>query len=957
MGDIGSLVASLGGDLSDLKRSVNSAERLLKSYEKTTGNTIKKTNTHWAGAGKALKNVETGLNSFASSFKTLSLVGVASLTAITYASVQLGKSFTVTASRMEDLQTSLETITKGQGEEWFQVLNEWALKMPVNTEKAVAAFTNMRAMGMKPTIKDMTVLVDTMSALGGQADTLSGIARALGQIQTKGKVQAEELLQLAERGIPAYEILSEKLGVVGSDFDNLTKAGVTSAQAINALMEGMAERFGGQSEKMMKQWSGLTESIKSYYKEFQRLVMASGPLQAMKDGLLEIVTIAERLQQSGQLAEYAKQTGVVFLNVISKIVDAVGFIPPAFFAVKEAIGEVTAFLVTMGQAAVDVAMVTVAVLRPTIAIKAMTKGFATALPNMFKFREELGEIAVGLLEGANAAEQSGIKFAGYQQRLQALAGTLRGYATDIVTVNSSLGMDIVKNYDNILNKVEETKEEEVKLEEEKADDITDIWEDLVKNHTDASNNMLQVTEQRVNKEVQLEKDKAFKLNSIFDRESSDSFRLMIDNTKPTRPQFNYMTLKWEQVQNPNYSPAISEKEEITTDLISNSNTYLSNIQSTQEDLLREYESQTDILRDAFGTVSGLLDEMTMGDLAVVADPQLMGLEYERLLSQVKSATVEGLPEAAKAFAQFVPNYLRFLESSSADFGNIFESLKKDVSLLELSLGVDVFQRQMEILPESIKLSDFITFDWTDLQNDINTGKLAEANTKVLELMASLQTDLPAAVLEATGGKGIEGFNTSLVSTLFPLENASDNTETVTSNVADNLIAMGDMFTALAAGLAGTTIPSITESINAIAKAAQGDPLQQAYLQEWIKEAGQWMLYTPSGRLVRKGPMTYDLINGEVVPNNYVPAPVYVPYAKKGGITDGVTIAGEAGRELIIPLYEPEQSNLLKKMGVSSGEEAPQIISVQIDGREIVRALANQSKSNSEFVKTFGRRIA
>jgi len=190
-----------------------------------------------------------------------------------FALKKLSEGFIETGKTMDMLQLSLETITKGRGAEWFEKLNEWALKMPVNTEKAVSAFTMLRAMGLKPTIDQMTLLVDTTSALGGSSDTMEGIARAFGQIYTKGKVMMQEVYQLAERGVPVFEIFREELGLTNEQISEIGTTGIDAATAIDAMWRGLAKRFGGQSKLIQDRWVGLTETMKSYWKEFQSLVM------------------------------------------------------------------------------------------------------------------------------------------------------------------------------------------------------------------------------------------------------------------------------------------------------------------------------------------------------------------------------------------------------------------------------------------------------------------------------------------------------------------------------------------------------------------------------------------------------------------------------------------------------------------------------------------------------------
>lgn len=231
----------------------------------------------------------------------------------------LAASFLETGVNMDKLRLSLDTITKGRGEAWFKRLNEWALKMPINTAKAIGAFTMMRAMGLKPTIKDMTTLVDTTSALGGSEDVLEGIARALGQMAAKGKVSAEELMQLAERGVPAAEILREKLGLTGEQVADIGNEGVAAGTAITALLEGMAERFGGQSAKIQNTWGGMMETLKGYWTDFKRLVMDSGVMQFLEENLRAVVGYVDELHASGKLQDWAQQVSDWVVNAFKKI--------------------------------------------------------------------------------------------------------------------------------------------------------------------------------------------------------------------------------------------------------------------------------------------------------------------------------------------------------------------------------------------------------------------------------------------------------------------------------------------------------------------------------------------------------------------------------------------------------------------------------------------------------------
>lgn len=281
-----------------------------------------------------------GMNSKLSTSKKLIATFITGVVA--YKLKQTADHFIETASSMDMMRLSLDTITKGHGDEWFERLNEWALKMPVNTGKAIEAFTMMRAMGLQPTIEDMTTLVDTTSALGGDSGALEGIARALGQIKTKGKVSAEELMQLAERGIPAYEILKEKLGLTSEEVANIGNQAVSGDVAVRALLEGMTDRFGGQSVKMQTQWAGLIESLRSYRTEFERLTMASGPMDALREGLGDVVEQMDEWRKNGQLQEWAEETARGIITAFQAITVSAGLVYDSIMAIKWGFSELAA---------------------------------------------------------------------------------------------------------------------------------------------------------------------------------------------------------------------------------------------------------------------------------------------------------------------------------------------------------------------------------------------------------------------------------------------------------------------------------------------------------------------------------------------------------------------------------------------------------------------------------------
>lgn len=283
-----------------LKNMETTGAKTRKGIDKT--NKVLKESKRAADASKdAFKRKKVILQQLASLLPTLT-AGFAA-----YKALGLAKHTLEIAAGFEVLLISLDTITKGKGQEWFDRLNQWALKMPINTEKAIKAFQMMKAMGLDPLISDMTTLVDTASALGGQADTMEGIARALGQIVTKGKVSAEELMQLAERGVPAYKILREELGLTAAEVGNIGDLSIDGLVAVEALLRGMNKRFAGQAEKIRETYSGITVEIKSNWREWIRLVMDSGPFETVKSHLRDIRDLTSKIIEAQEISNKLRE--------------------------------------------------------------------------------------------------------------------------------------------------------------------------------------------------------------------------------------------------------------------------------------------------------------------------------------------------------------------------------------------------------------------------------------------------------------------------------------------------------------------------------------------------------------------------------------------------------------------------------------------------------------------------
>jgi len=244
---------------------------------------------------------------------TKGLVGLGAAVGGLYGIKRLADGFMDTAKSFEAMEIKLNALTRGRGAETLEKINAWALTMPVNTQKAVDTFVMMQAMGLDPTIAKMQTLVDVSSIFGEEA--MPRVARALGQMQTLGKLSAEELNQLAEAGINARKYLTRAFG---QTVEELQKSGTDIDKIVKAIMDGMQAEFGGASQMAMNTWSGMMTTLISYWEEFKKTVMDAGVFDTVKQFLSDALEGIKRLKTEGQLKEWAEQIA----SDLKKVADA-----------------------------------------------------------------------------------------------------------------------------------------------------------------------------------------------------------------------------------------------------------------------------------------------------------------------------------------------------------------------------------------------------------------------------------------------------------------------------------------------------------------------------------------------------------------------------------------------------------------------------------------------------------
>jgi tape measure domain-containing protein len=253
LGSLGKFYVGVGVDLSELRAGMTAAVGQVKN----ASDVIRKSTENISGGFKNATQTAIGF--------AAGMAGLQGLQSIFEKTVGAGWNFN---SMMQQSMISFKTMLGGSEEAANKLLND-LYQMAATTSFEFPELTKsakqMMAMGFEAEklIPTLTAIGDAASGLGLGSEGIERIVRALGQMQMKGKVSGEEMRQLAEAGIPAWDILAKAMGKSTGEVMKLSEKGLIPAkQAVDALVDGMEQRFPGMMEAQSKTFSGLMSTLR-----------------------------------------------------------------------------------------------------------------------------------------------------------------------------------------------------------------------------------------------------------------------------------------------------------------------------------------------------------------------------------------------------------------------------------------------------------------------------------------------------------------------------------------------------------------------------------------------------------------------------------------------------------------------------------------------------------------------
>jgi tape measure domain-containing protein len=245
----------------------------------------------------------------------------AALTAVVGAVGKVGISYN---AMMEQSEIAWTTIL-GSAEEaksTLKSLETMGAKTPFEFEglDKAAKLLNMAGFEGDKLFSTLTSVGDAVSAVGGGQEELEGVSRAIFQMASKGKISAEEMSQMAERGIPAWQLIADAQGKSVAEIMKMSEQGKLMAEdVLPILIDGMGNKFSGAMDKQSQSFNGLMSTLKDNLKIFSAQLM-EGTFERIKGVLPPIIDLVDRLSTSfaqggwkGVMKEMLPSTVVEFL--------------------------------------------------------------------------------------------------------------------------------------------------------------------------------------------------------------------------------------------------------------------------------------------------------------------------------------------------------------------------------------------------------------------------------------------------------------------------------------------------------------------------------------------------------------------------------------------------------------------------------------------------------------------
>lgn len=284
-------------------------------------------------------------------------------------------------------------------------LDEFARTSPFAKQVFIEAQQQLLGFGTEAerVVPILDAIQNAVAATGGSNEDIAELTRIIAQLEGGVKLSAETLNQFGTRGIDAAALIGDAMGKTGEQIRSEITAGTLDASdAIQALTDGMQERFGGAAENVKDTFDGAVDRVKAAWRDLSASL--AEPLVDPEGGglLIDFLnTLADVMREFEDLPEPIRNT-VVGLGGLVGVVSLVGG------AALLAIPKIAEFRVALSTLGIQAGVVTGAASRmwaaltgPAGLVAVSVLAIATALEDS---KPKLDEWNAAMERGATAAD-------------------------------------------------------------------------------------------------------------------------------------------------------------------------------------------------------------------------------------------------------------------------------------------------------------------------------------------------------------------------------------------------------------------------------------------------------------------------------------------------------------------------------------------------------------------------
>ena len=256
--------------LKKLEKELNKTEKAAKKTGKGTEKAAKGTTKLGRAAAKTskkIKHLHTGLSKTSALMAGFAGGIAAGAFAAISANVGAGiKSLVAYNAKIETTRIAFESLSGSAkfATDHIKELQTFSTQNALPFDSLLTVSQRLQGAGVQgEKVTEILKDIGNVAAATGEisSDRLNGIATALTQIIGKGKLSAEEMEQLAERGVPAWKLLSESIGKSVAVTRKMAETGKLTAKDILKAFKN--SKWGDALAKQAKTGAGAMIAIKN----------------------------------------------------------------------------------------------------------------------------------------------------------------------------------------------------------------------------------------------------------------------------------------------------------------------------------------------------------------------------------------------------------------------------------------------------------------------------------------------------------------------------------------------------------------------------------------------------------------------------------------------------------------------------------------------------------------------